>query len=293
MARLSFVLGAALQDLRRAGAAGVGAVLVTGLAVLVMGGTLLGLDALARVTAAWRADLRLVAVLRPEPARAEASDAVVAAARVLPGVAAVRYISPAEALADLRRYLGPAGAGLDRLPANPVPARIEVTPAPGLPAAGLESLLDALRRLPGVEEVEAAVGWVEPSERVERGLRMGGLGLGALLGVAAATAIAGATLVARRARADETAVLRLAGAPEAAVWGPLLVQSVLQGAAGAGLGWSALLLLSEAGLPWGGGWLRATLGLPALAPPGWSLAGALLGGGVTAGLLGGLGAGRP
>lgn len=293
MARLSFVLHAALRDLRRTGVAGAGGVLVAALAVLVAGGALLGLAVLERLTAAWHADLRVVALLRADPARAEAPAGVVAAAQALPGVAAVRYVSPAEALGDLRRDLGPAGAGLERLPANPVPARVEVTPAPGLGAAGLRGLIDALRRVPAVEDVEAAVGWVEPSERVERGVRVGGLVLAALLAVGAVTAIAGATGVARRARADEAAVLRLAGAPEAAVRGPLVLQAVLQGVAGAGLGWGALVFLSEVGAPWGGAWLHVTLGVPVLPLAGWPLGAALLGGGAAAGFLGGLGAGRP
>ncbi len=293
MARLSFVLDAAFRDLRRTGVAGAGGVLVAALAVLVAGGALLGLAVFERLTAAWHADLRVVALLRADPARAEAPAGLVAATRALPGVGAVRYVSPAEALGDLRRDLGPAGAGLDRLSANPVPARVEVTPAPGLDAAGLRGLMDALRRLPAVEDVEAAVGWVEPSERVERGVRVGGLVLAALLAVGAVTAIAGATGVARRARADEAAVLRLAGVPEAVVRGPLVLQAVLQGVAGAGLGWAALVFLSEVGAPWGGAWLRVTLGVPVLPLAGWPLGAALLGGGAAAGFLGGLGAGRP
>lgn len=293
MARLSFVLGAAVRDLRRTGAAGAGGVLVAALAVLVAGSALLGLATLGRLTTAWRADLHVVAVLSADRARAETPAAVVAAARALPGAASVRYVSPAEALADLRRDLGPAGAGLERLPANPVPPRVEITPAPGLGAAGLRGLIDALRRLPAVEDVEAAVGWVEPSERVERGLRVGGLVLAALLAVTAVAAIAGGTGVARRARADEAAILRLAGAPAAVIRGPLVLQAVLQGVAGAGLGWGALVFLSEVGTPWGGAWLRATLGVPVLPLLSGPLGAALLGGGAGAGLLGGLGAGRP
>ena len=36
---------------------------------------------------------------------------------------------PAMALAELQRLLGPRGDGLDHLPSNPLPARIEMTPA--------------------------------------------------------------------------------------------------------------------------------------------------------------------
>ena len=296
MARLSFVLAAAFRDLRRTGAAGAGGVLLIALAVLVIGGTLGGREALGRLTGAWRAELRIVAVLREDGAASDGGARLLPGVRALPGVGAVRYVSSREALAELRRYLGTLGMngdGLDRLPVNPVPARLLVTPAPGASAAALRGLTEALGRLPGVEEVQAAVGWVEPVERVERALTRGGLALGGLLGLAALVVIAGASALARQRRADETAILRLAGASETSLWSPLLLQAAVQGGAGAALGWSALILLSEAGAPWIGGWLRASLGLAALPVPAWPLTAALLGGGVAGGLVGGLAAGRP
>ncbi|HEV8672605.1 MAG TPA: permease-like cell division protein FtsX [Methylomirabilota bacterium] len=272
------VLRAAVRDLRRTGAAGASAVLLGALAVFVLGATLLGLEAFGRLTAAWQADLRIVALLRADPGRAESPVRVLPAIRVLPGVAAVRFISAADALAELRRYLGPAAAGLDRLPVNPVPARVEVTPALPATAAGLRALVDTLGRLPGVEEVQAAIGWVEPAERVEHGLRRVGLTLGSLLALGAVVAIAAATGVAAQRQAAE-----------GRGWSPLLVQAVVQGSAGAALGWSALVLVSEAGAPGAAAWLRAALGLVPLPTPGWPLGAALLSGGAVLGLVGGLG----
>ena len=86
---------------------------------------------------------------------------------------------PRVALAELRRLLGPRGDGLDHLPSNPLPARLEVTPATTMGADDLQALVETLDRLPGVTEVQAAFGWVEPLERLRRGLRLGGLALGA------------------------------------------------------------------------------------------------------------------
>jgi cell division protein FtsX len=291
MGRLSFVLGAAVRDLRRTGVAGAGAVLLTALTILVVGATLLGREALARLTAAWRAELRIVAVLREEPGAGP--DGAVPRAQALPAVAAVRYVSSAEALAGLESYLGLAADGLDRLPLNPVPARLIVTPAAGADAAAVRALVEGLARLPGVEDVQAAVAWLEPVERLERGVTRGGLALGALLGLAALGAVTSATAFARHRRAGETAILRLAGAGPAVLRVPLVLQAGIQGAAGAALGWSALVCLTEVGAPWTAGWLRLALGLTALPAAPWSLTGTLLGGGAALGLLGGLLAGRP
>jgi cell division transport system permease protein len=295
MARLSFVLGAAWRDLRRTGAAGIAAVLLVALAVVAVGATLLGGLALSRLVAGWRAELRIVAVLGGAGA-ANGASSVVPAARALPGAATVRYVSGREALGDLREYLATAGLdgdGLERLPRNPLPARLVVTPAHDVPAAGLSELVAALRRLPGVETVQAAVGWVEPVERLQRGLARGGLGLGGLLGLVALAAVAGATVLARDRRREETAILRQAGAPEWTLRAPLVLQAMTLGAAGAALGVAALVALSETAAPWTGAWLRDTLGLVSLPALDGELGRALLGGGLALGLLGGLTGGRP
>jgi cell division protein FtsX len=294
--RASFLLVTAWQDLRRTGLAGATAVLLTAMAVLVAGATLSGRQALGRLTGAWRGDLRIVALLREDATPPGGGAGVVPDVRALPGVATVRYVSSREALAELRQYLGAQGQdgnGLDRLPVNPVPARLVVTPASGTSAAGLRALVEALGRIPAVEEVQAAIGWVEPVERVERGLARGGAGLAVLIGVAALGAVGGGTSLARQRRAEETAILRLAGVPESRLWSPLLLQAVVQGAAGAALGWSCLVLASDLGAPWTADWLRATLGLPSFAPPPGPLTAALLGGGAAGGLAGGLFGGRP
>jgi cell division protein FtsX len=233
-----------------------------------------------------------VAVLRDAGTPPEAPDGVVSHARALPGVAEVRYVGPAVALAELRRLLGSRGEGLDHLPSNPLPPRLEVTPTPTSGAGDLRALVQALDRLPGVTEVQAAYDWVEPLERLRRGLRLGGLTLAAVVGIAALGAIAGAATAARRAGAGEVGILRQAGVSGFRLAAPLVLQGVSLGAIGALVGLAVLLLASEPSGPWIGGWLRAVLGLDPLPllPTSWLAA--LTGGAVTLGLVGGLAAGR-
>lgn len=268
------------------------AVFLSALAVLVAGGTLAGDLALARAEASWRAALRLVVVLRDAGPRPEGSDGVVARARALHGVAAVRYVAPDAALAELRRLLGPRGDGLERLPSNPLPSRLEVTPAPTLDAPGLQALVEALDRLPGVSEVESAHAWVAPVERLRRGLRLGGLTLAAVIGLATLAAATGATVAARRGGAEEVRILRLVGVAERYLTAPLVLQAIGLATLGSLLGLALLLLASEPGAPWTANWLRTVLGLDPLPllPSRW-LAG-LGGGGMTLGLVGALAAGR-
>jgi cell division protein FtsX len=267
-------------------------VVLSALAVLSAGATLAADLALAGAEAGWRASLRLVVVLREAGPRPEGPDGIVGRARTLPGVSTVRYVAPDVALAELRQLLGARGEGLDRLSSNPLPPRLEVTPAATLDAAGLETLVVALDRLPGVTEVQAARGWVEPLERVRRGVRMGGLALAAGLAVAALGTAAGATAVARRAGIEETSVLRLVGVSEHRLVAPLVLQALTLAGIGSLLGLGLLLLASEPGAPWTEIWLRSVVGLDPLPllPSRW-LAG-LTGGGAALGLLGALAAGR-
>jgi cell division protein FtsX len=267
-------------------------VLLAALAVLGAGGTLAGDLALAGAEAGWRGSLRLVVVLREAGPRPEGTDGIVGRARALYGVAAVRYVAPDVALAELRQLLGPRGDGLDRLPSNPLPPRLEVTPDAALDAAGLETLVATLDRLPGVTEVQGPRGWVEPLERLRRGVRLGGLGLAAALGLSALVAAAGATVAARRAGAEETSVLRLVGVPPRRLAVPVLLPAGGLAALGALLGVTLLLLISEPGAPWTETWLRSVLGLDPLPllPSRW-LAG-LTGGATALGLVGALAAGR-
>lgn len=288
----SYLVEATLRACRRGGATAALAVLLSALAVLVTGVTLAGDLALGISEAAWRAELRVVAVLRDAGLRPEAPDGIVARARALPGVAEVRYVGSAVALAELRRLLGSRGEGLDRLPSNPLPPRLEVTPASAMGAADLQTLVEALDRLPGVTEVQAAHGWVEPFERLRRGLRLAGFALAAALGLAVLGATTGTTAVARRASAEEVSILRQAGVPEFHLTVPLVLQALGLATLGSLLGLGVLVLASEPGAPWVGSWLRAVLGLDPLPllPPPWLAT--LAGGGATLGLVGALAAGR-
>jgi len=118
------------------------------------------------------------------------------------------------------------------------------------------------------------------------------LALAALLSVAALGAAAAATTTARRAGAAEAGILRLVGVPAFRLGVPLVLQAVVLATVGSLLGLAALLLASEPGATWIGGWLRAVLGLDPLPllPTAWLAT--LTGGGMALGLVGALAAGR-
>lgn len=285
---LAFLLGEALRDLRRAGRAAASAVLLIALALTAVGAFWLVSTNLGRALGQWSDGVRIVVFLTREAA---SRDALIARVSALPGVASVRYVDKAEALATLKRALGKQAGVVEQLPANPLPASLEVTPsAAGATEEGAQALLAQLAALPETEEVAGSLDWADRLARWRRLLQTVGLGLGGVLAVAAVLTVTTATTLVLHARRHETEIMRLVGAPELVIRIPLLLQGGLQGLLGAGLAVSVLVVgyrLLESRLE---PLVALTLGLPRLsfltpaAVLGLVLAGTLLG--AAGGLLG-------
>jgi cell division transport system permease protein len=279
-----FLMGEALRDLRRAGRVAVGAVVLITLSLVAASGFWLLSTNLGRAVAEWQDRGRIIVYLKREP---PASDVATLLARVRehPEVAGARYVNKADALAELKRVLGKDAAVAESLPGNPLPASIEVTlTAAGATPDAARDLIARLRALPEVEDVEGGVAWVEWLADARRLLAWIGLGVGAVLVLAAILTVTTATTLVLHARQRETEIMRLVGAPEAVIRLPLLLQGMAQGLLGAGLALLALIAAHRMAAPWLEPLMNQTLGLPRLeflTPPamlGLLLAGAMLGG---------------
>lgn len=262
---LAFLLGEALRDLRRAGRVAVSAVVLIMLSLVALGGFWLLSFNLGRAVADWRERVRIIVYLRREPPPGEVAP-LIQRVTALPDVASARYVSKAEALASLKRVLGKDAAVADQLPTNPLPATIEVTPsAAGATPEGARALITRLGTLPEVEEVAGGVEWIERLADWQRLLAVVGLGLGAALALAAILTVTTSTTLVLHQRREETEIMRLVGAPEAAVRLPLLLQGMIQGLVGAALALLALLVVHRLAAPRLEPLLALTLGLPRLA----------------------------
>jgi cell division transport system permease protein len=279
---VGFLVGEAIRDLRGAGRVAASAVVLIALSVVAAGAFWILSANLGRAIGEWRERVRLIVYLRQEPA---APDALVARAREIPGVAEARYVSKAEALSGLRQALGKEAAVADRLPSNPLPASLEITPAADAATReGAPGLMAALAALPEADEVAGGTEWVDRLVQWQRLLQLVGLGLGGVLAFAAVLTVTTATTLVLHARRHETEIMRLVGAPEFTIRFPLILQGSFQGLLGALLAVALLGLAYHLLAPRLETLLNVTVGLSEfrfLSPPtvlSLLAAGALLGG---------------
>ena len=173
---VGFLVGEALRDLRRAGRVAVSAIVLITLSLAALGGFWLVSSNLDRAVARWRDRVRIVVYLKREPSSSDVA-ALVERVRATPGVAAVTFVGKAEALRGLKQVLGKDAGVVDQLPANPLPASLEVTPAAAAATPeGARELVARLAALPEADEVAGSVDWVEHLSHWQRLLTTIGLG---------------------------------------------------------------------------------------------------------------------
>jgi cell division transport system permease protein len=281
---LRFLVGEALRDLVRAGWVAVSSMLLIALSLLSFGGFWLFSTNLGGALARWRQQIRIVVFLREEPAPDQVG-ALVERVRGAGGVAGVRYVSKAEALATLKRELGTQAAVADTLPANPLPASLEVVPDSSASTPDATSALIArLAALPEVDEVQGGTAFVQRLAQFQRLLQLIGLAVGGTLGLAAVLTVTTATTLVLYSRREEVEIMRLVGASEAVIRLPLLLQGLGQGLIGAVLALLALVGAYRFARPRIEPLVSLTLGLPQtafLSPKAVAMllvSGALLGG---------------
>lgn len=288
MSLLGFVLSEAGRDLRRAGRVGVSAILLITLSLGALGVFwLLSLN-LGRAVVQWRERLRVVVYLKNEPAP-DAVGGLLEKIESAGGIQRLRFIGKAEALQTLKRQLGAQASLVEQLPTNPLPASVEVTPAAeAATPEGTRALIQRLSAFPEVEEIQGGTEWVERVAQWQRLLEGVGLGVGAVLALAAILAVTTGITLALDRRREEMEIMRLVGATERVIRLPLLVQGMAQGVLGAAVALAGLYATYHLTLPKAEPLISLTLGLPRVAFFSWPEMTLLLGGGGLLGAIGGL-----
>jgi cell division transport system permease protein len=167
-----------------------------------------------------------------------------------PAVESLDLVDRAEALERFKTLFRDLSSLPEDLGENPFPASYEVNLRPGHQSpAEVQRLAEAFADVPGVQEIQYDLLWIERLATGVRLLRAVGVFLGGILVLAGIFTISNVIRLTVYAREDELDIMRLVGATRAYVKGPFVVEGMLQGGLGglfaAGLLWVTLRWLAR------------------------------------------------
>jgi cell division transport system permease protein len=275
-----------LGQLSRAPASTLLTASVIGIALALPCGLYLLLQNAEALTGRWEGTAQLSLFLSQETSAAQAEQ-MASVLRGRPEVAAVRLITPTEALAEYRE-MSRLGEVLDALEGdNPLPTVLVVDLGrEARTSESAETLAAELQELPAVELAQYDLQWLERLFAILEVVRSAVLIAASLLAVGVVLVVGNTIRLGIDNRREEIEIARLFGATDAFIRRPFLYSGFFYGLLGAVLAWvalrSALALLggpvSELAALYG-----SAFGLNPMGP---GLNAALIGGGAGLGLVG-------
>ena len=202
---------------------------VIGIALLLPALLLGGVNALSALGGGLQDSARITLYLEdgiPEAEQQSLRDRLAADDRIRE----LHYISPEQAASEFARYSGFADV-ISALPRNPLPATIELLPGGG-GTEMVEPLARDMAALPGVDEIQVDLAWVQ---RLDMLMALGqrlGLALAAIIAVAVLFIVGNTIRLAIESRRDEIMVVKLIGGTDAFVARPVLYTGALSGLGG-------------------------------------------------------------
>ncbi len=232
--RVQYVLGEALNNIRRNGLVVLGAVVAVFISLFLTFGTLV-FGEIARInTMQWSEDVRVIAFLSDD---FRDVDELMATVQSWEEVEEVFFMSKAEAGEEALVLL--TGAARRTFEDNPslAPASLRVRPVDLNDYVAIEG---RLQNSPGVFHVASAADAVQQIAAIRDGLRVFFWVLALALGAAAVALIANTIHMAIYARREELEIMRLVGASSWFIRTPFLIEGVIEGIVGAGLAVAAV-----------------------------------------------------
>lgn len=158
-----------------------------------------------------------------------------------PAISGMQFISKEQAVDDFRESMKGNELLLKGLGENPLPASFELTVDPVFRSSeAMAGLVDRLRGIPGIEEIQYGREWVETVERWLGLFRTGALGIGVILAFTVTAIIANTIQLTLLSRRNEMEILRLIGATRSFIGIPFLLEGALISFVSSGL---AILML--------------------------------------------------
>jgi len=208
------------------------AIVMIAISLFVLGSFLLLSENLQRAVERWQGHSRVTVYLDAAitPADQRNVDAFLAAH---PELASRRFVNKQEALQRFKSYFTNLAEVAGNLEENPFPPSYEIELRPGVAqSSGFDALMNELRKLPGVDQVQFDWEWTRRLHRIIEMLNIIGIAAGGVLAVAAAFTIANVIRLTMMLYHEEIEIMRLVGATERMIRGPFLIEGLLQGTLG-------------------------------------------------------------
>lgn len=283
-----FVVEAA-ASLWRGRRAAIMAVLTIAAGLFVLGFFLIVNTNLQRLTSRWNEAAEFAVYLRDD-ATAEQVKGVQETIAASGLASAQQHVTKAQAAERFKQEFPDLGATAARLDRNPFPASIDVqlrADASGAEDAA-NALATSLMSRPGVSDVRYDRRWLARLNAIIRFIRTVGIAIVIMLAIAAALTVANVVRLAAHARRDEIEIMQLVGAPFTYVRGPLVLEGIMQGGAGALVAIAALGVLFGLARARFGAVMTDGIGLGSVTFLPAELSAVLLLGGMLLGCIGGL-----
>jgi cell division transport system permease protein len=244
MRALKYFVTEAAASLWRGRRSAILAILTIGAGLFVLGFFLIVNTNVRRLTERWGESAEFAVYLRDDITKPqlEAVQSLIDSS----GLSAGRqFVSKEQAAERFGKDFPDLGATAGKLSRNPFPASVDVRLRPEVRTAeeAVDTLAKRLSSQPGVTDVRYDRRWLTRLNGVITFVRSIGLVIVALLALASALTVANVVRLAAHARRDEIEIMQLVGAPLAYVRGPLVLEGVMQGGAGAIVAIVALGLL--------------------------------------------------
>jgi cell division transport system permease protein len=289
MRALKYFIVEAAASLWRGRGAAILAVLTIGAGLFVLGFFLIVNTNLQRLTQRWGEAAEFAIYLRDDvtPAQVQLVQDLVRDSGL---VASQRHITKEAAAGRFKEEFPDLSATAARLERNPFPASIDVRLRSDIRGAeeAVGNFAQTLSVQAGVSDVRYDRRWLSRLNGVIRFVRAIGILIVSLLAVAAALTVANVVRLAAHARRDEIEIMQLVGAPFTYVRGPLVLEGVMQGGAGALVAIVSLAVIFAIGRARFGALASQALGLGSITFLPAELCAILLIGGMLLGCIGGL-----
>src|SRR5687768_1310177 len=289
MRALKYFIVEAAAGLWRVRRSAVLAVLTIGAGLFVLGFFLMLSTNLQRLTARW-GEAAEFAIYLHDYVTPEQLQLVQELVRGSGLVASHEHVTKQAAAERFKQEFPDLGSTADRLQRNPFPASIDVRLRSDVRDAedAVDAFAQSLSAQAGVSDVRYDRRWLSRLNNVIRFVGTIGAVIVGLLAIAAALTVANVVRLAAHARRDEIEIMQLVGAPFTYVRGPLVLEGVMQGGAGALVAILALGVLFAVGRARYGTAAAESLGLGSITFLPAELCAILLFGGMLLGCLGGL-----